>query len=202
MKDMGRINGSCWGRRHLLNFAVGCCLILSQSITNSLLAQKVHISTDLLGYANFGTINGEIGLALSRHFSVYMNGEYNPFEYKLSGPGQINNRRVSAAFGGKYWPWHIYSGWFLSGQAGWIKYNVGGLFSRTTYEGWAGGITLAGGYALMLGPDINMEFGAGVMAGYADYIKYACPSCGKVSGAGKRLFIAPDNVIVQLSYIF
>ncbi len=198
------INKWCWERRFLLKFTVGCCLlILSQSNINSLLAQKVHISTDLLGYINFGTINGEIGLGLSQHFSVFMQGKYNPFEYKFkSGAVQINNRRLSFALGGKYWPWHIYSGWFLSGHGSWVKYNMGGIFGKTTYQGWACGVTLAGGYSLMIRHNLNMEFGAGVMAGYTDYIKYSCPSCGRVKGEDERFFLAPDNVIVQLSFIF
>ena len=191
----------CWDRLGWIKFLF-CSLFIFLSY-NSLLAQKVQLSTNLLGYANFGTINGEIGLGLSQQFSIYIQGKYNPFEYKFrSGSRQINNKQISVACGGKYWPWYSYSGWFISGQIGWMRYNKGGFFSRSTYEGDAYGVTFSGGYAMLLSPRVNMDFGVGLMGGYTSYTKYACPKCGEILKQGKKIFIAPDNILVQLSYLF
>ena len=171
--------------------------------SNSILAQKVAVSTNLLDYVNFGTINCEIGLGLSQHFSIYVQGRYNPFEYKfVRGSRQVNNKQLSTALGVKYWLWHTYSGLFVSGQVACSRYNRGGITSDTTYEGDAVGMTLGVGYALMLKEHLNLDFGLGVMGGYTHYTRYSCPSCGRIENKGKRLFLAPDNVLVQLSYLF
>ena len=191
------IDRSCLGMARLV-----LCWVFFISFSNSLLAQKVYLSTNLLDCANFGTINTEIGLAVSKHFSVYAQGRYNPFEYKFKGDRQVNNRKISVGLGSKYWLWHTYSGCFLMGQVSWKKYNSGGLFSRSTYEGSALGITVGAGYALMLAPRWNVDFAAGVMVGYADYIKYDCPVCGKITGGKRGFIVAPDNFQVQLSYLF
>ena len=177
-------------------------LVFLISFSNSLLAQKVYLSTNLLDCANFGTINGEIGLALSNHFSVYAQGKYNPFEFDFKGKrGQINNRLMSVGLGSRFWLWHTYSGWFFMSHASWWKYNIGGLLWRHSYEGDAYGITLGAGYTLMLGPKWNMEFGAGLMGGYTDYTKYDCTVCGKITGRRRGFFAAPNNLMVQVTYL-
>ena len=79
---------------------------------------------------------------------------------------------------------------------------IGGLFSRSTYEGDAYGLTVGAGYALMLAARWNIDFGAGIMVGYTDYIKYDCPVCGKITGAKRGFIVAPDNLQIQLSYLF
>ncbi len=168
----------------------------------TLYAQRLSVATNLLGYANLGTINGEIGLGVSRHFSVYLQTKYNPFTYREGREDQFQNRQATLSAGCRYWFWHTWSGWFLSGQAGYSKYNVGGIISQKSTEGDAFGITFGGGYALMLTKRLNIDFGAGVMGGLADYSKYSCTKCGKMEKKGKRLFVAPNNILVQLSYMF
>lgn len=175
-------------------FSFMCC---------ALWGQRFSVSTNLLNYLNFGTINSEISLGVSQHFSLYVQGKYNPFIYKYkSGTRQINNRQLAFAVGAKWWPWHSYSGWFVLGQTGFAKYNRGGIVSQDTYEGDAYGLTVGAGYALMLNRHLNMDFGIGIMGGYTDFVKYACPSCGKIVDRGKKIFVAPNNVLVQLSYLF
>ena len=180
-----------------------CTIFCIVFCSNSVQAQKVAVSTNLLEYVNFGTINGEIGLGVSQHLSIYIQGKYNPFEYKFaSGTRQINNKQLLGAIGTKYWFWHTYSGLFISGQFSLSKYNRGGITSVETYQGDAAGITLGAGYALMLKEHLNLDFGLGIMGGYTNFIRFRCPSCGKIDKKGKKIFIAPDNVLVQLSYLF
>ncbi len=190
-------------RNDICKIRVGLLLFLLFIYGNNLFAQRISVATNLLGYINFGTLNAEVGLGVSQHISIYMQGKYNPFEYKggLSG-SQINNKQLSVALGCRYWPWHNHSGWFMLGHIGYVNYNRGGIISKSTYEGDAYGITVGAGYALMLNEHLNLDFGAGVMGGYTDYTKYRCPSCGKIETKEKKMFLAPNNLLVQLSYLF
>ncbi len=177
-------------------------VILTLLTGSTLYGQRFSVATNLVGYANFGTINGEFGLGVSRHFSIYMQGKYNPFTYMENSSAQFQNKQATLSLGCRYWLWHIWSGWFLMGQAGYTNYNRGGLLSTETFEGNAYGITLGAGYALMLHKRINMDFGAGIMGGLTDYTKYSCPKCGIIEEKGKKIFVAPNNILVQLSYMF
>ncbi|MBR7157821.1 MAG: DUF3575 domain-containing protein, partial [Bacteroidales bacterium] len=160
------------------------------------------LASNIIGYANLGTINGEIGLGLSQHFSLYIQGKYNPFTFKKDTPQQFQSRQAAFSVGCRYWLWHLWSGWFIIGQTGYSKYNRGGIISERTFEGDAYGVTLGGGYALMLSKHFNVDFGAGIMGGYTEYKKYRCPQCGKLEDKGKKLFVAPNNLMVQFSYMF
>ncbi len=179
--------------------SLSCFFLYSSNIYS----QRLAVATNLLGYLNFGTMNAQLELGITQHFSLYIQGKYNPFEYKYKeNTRQINNRQAAISLGGRYWLWHNNSGWYFSGQMGFVNYNRGGILSQDTYEGDAYGVTLGAGYALMISKRINMDFGAGVMGGFADYVKYACPSCGRITDKDKKLFIAPNNIMVQLSYLF
>ncbi len=102
----------------------------------------------------------------------------------------------------RWWPWHIYSGWWLGARGQWMEYNRGGIFSRSTEEGEAVGAGLSAGYTRMLHRNWNIEFGLGVWGGTTRYTTYACPSCGTVTDGGKKAFILPDDLMVSLIYIF
>lgn len=178
----------------LILFIIGSCATLS--------AQRLTVATNLVGYANFGTINGEIGLGISQHFSLYAQAKFNPFIYKEGSDAQFHNKQLSLSAGCRYWFWHTWAGWFLMGQAGYSKYNTGGILSDESLVGDAYGVTLGGGYALMLTKRLNIDFGLGIMGGITDYTRYSCPKCGKLEERDKRLFVAPNNILIQLSYMF
>lgn len=198
------ISGICRNIRALLVW--GCFFLLFPVIGSG---QEFSLSTNFLEYLNFGTINGEFGLSVTPKWSVYLQGRYNPFTFSRKGKvmsngynSQMQNRQLSVALGVKYWFWYTNSGWFVSSYARCVKYNRGGIFNDDTYEGTAYGITLGGGYSLMLNKHFNLDFGVGIMLGHTAYIKYLCPKCGKVTGEDKKIFTAPDNLLVQLSYLF
>ena len=48
------------------------------------IAQKISVSTDLLGYANLGTLNLDASYALSRRWSLVAGVIYNPPEVLLA----------------------------------------------------------------------------------------------------------------------
>ena len=111
-------------------------------------------------------------------------------------------RQRTVSLGGRYWPWHIHSGWWLSGKAQYQEYNRGGLTEAETSEGDRIGGSLGGGYTYMLSPSLNLEIGAGVWAGYERYTTYACPECGRVVGQGERRFVLPNDFLLGLVYVF
>lgn len=170
---------------------------------NSVYSQKIAISTNAVDYVNLFTLNGTFSYAVTRNMTMEISMRYNPFVYNLSDSDrQMQNKRLAFYTGMRYWPWHVYSGWFISGNMNYTRFNTGGIFSEKSYEGDAYALAFGGGYALMLSSKFNLDFALSVMAGYGRYRRYSCPSCGLVEANKKQVFIAPDNILVQLSYLF
>ncbi|MCM1503132.1 MAG: DUF3575 domain-containing protein [Bacteroidales bacterium] len=168
---------------------------------NALWAQKFSISTNAAGYLNFATLNIEGAYAVAQHWSLNAGVKYNPFSFNCNGR-RLQNRQQSYAVGARFWPWHIYSGWWIAAKAQYQEYNAGGILSARTEEGdrWGAGITA--GYTYMVHPRLNLEFGLGLWAGMKKYTVYSCPSCGLTTEAGKKGFILPNDLIIGISYVF
>lgn len=166
-------------------------------------AQNASLSTNLAAYAQFGTLNCEASYALARHWSLTAGMRYNPFTFSggaEDGARQLRQRTV--AVGTRYWPWHIYSGWWLAAKAQYQEYNFGGFRTPETQEGDRVGGGLTAGYTYMIGPHFNIEAGAGVWAGEDWYTRYACPSCGRTLDKGNRKFLMLNEVLLGLTYVF
>lgn len=167
----------------------------------ALAAQEVALSTNLADYAALGTMNMEATYGFARHWSVNAGVKYNPFSF---GEGekakQLRQRAVSA--GARFWPWHIYSGWWMGAKVQYQEFNEGGLVSPETSEGDRYGGGLAAGYSRMLGKHFNLDLGLGMWAGYSVYTTYACQVCGRKVDSGSRFFVLPNDVILGINYIF
>ena len=172
----------------------GCCLVR---------AQKVSISTNVLGYAELGTMNVDVSYALSRKWSLVAGARYNPFTFHKGDPSrQFQSRQQSYSLGARLWPWHIWSGWWFAGKLRYQEYNEGGIISRKTEEGDRFGAGLYAGYTHMLSSHFNLEFGVGLWAGLAAYRQYSCPVCGLTLSSGNKFFMLPDDFIISLAYVF
>ncbi len=166
-------------------------------------AQNWSVSSNLVDYVSLGTLNAEGGVGVGRRVTLQASARVNPWTFHKGDPdSQMQNRHQTYAAGIRYWPWHIYSGWWISGMAQYQEYNRGGIISQRTEEGDAFGMALGAGYALMLHENLNLDFGLGVWGGQKTYITYACPSCGRITGKGSRWFILPNEIKVALQYIF
>lgn len=163
--------------------------------------QDFALSTNALDYLNLGTFNAEMSYSVARHWTATAGFKYNPFIFGDEG-AEFTSRQRSFAAGARYWPWHVYSGWWFSGKMQWQEFNVGGITGRRSKEGDRMGAGAAVGFTYMLGKHLNLDFGAGFWAGYEDYTVYLCPVCGVTEEAGKKLFLLPNDVAVALSYIF
>lgn len=165
--------------------------------------QRVSLSTNLLGYIDFATLNAEASCAVSRHWSAVASLRYNPWTFGSGRPGrQVQSRQQCYAAGARYWLWHTYSGWWFSGKAQYQEYNTGGILDPSTAEGDRFGIGFGAGYSYMLHPHLNIEFGIGLWGGYDSYVYYSCPSCGLTVNRGERVFVLPNDIMISLSYVF
>ena len=172
-------------------------------ISSKASAQDWSLSTNLFDYVSLGTINAEGSVAASRHISANISARVNPWTFHKGDPGkQMQNRHQTYAAGIRYWPWHIYSGWWFSGMAQYQEYNRGGIISQQTEEGDAFGFSLGGGYSLMIHEHLNLDFGIALWGGQKTYITYACPSCGRITDKGSKWFVMPNELRVALQYIF
>ena len=166
-------------------------------------ARKFSVSTNLLGYAQLGTMNIDASYALSRRWSLTVGARYNPFTFHSGDVSrQFQLRQQSYSLGTRLWPWHIWSGWWFAAKVRYQEYNMGGVVSRETSEGDRVGMGLYSGYTLMLSRHINMEFGLGLWGGLDVYRKYSCPSCGLTVDEGRKGFVLPDDIMVSLVYVF
>ncbi|MBQ0097124.1 MAG: DUF3575 domain-containing protein [Bacteroidales bacterium] len=190
-------------RRTVFGIALPAMLSLALAFSSPLSAQKLQVSANTLGLLCLGTLNGEVNYAVSQHWSVGMSGKFNPFSYSMSeGDRQFQLRQRSVAAVARWWPWHIYSGWWISGKLQWQEYNMGGFASAQTEEGqrYGGGVTA--GYSHMISEHFNVEMGLGVWGGFKQYSVYACPTCGRKLEDGQKGFIMPSDFIVAISYVF
>lgn len=179
------------------------CIALATLSSLSIKAQKFSVSTDLLDYACLCTLNADFSYAFSRHWSVVAGARYNPFTFRKNDPQrQFQLRQQSYAVGVRFWPWHIWSGWWFAAKLRWQEYNQGGIISRSTTEGDRFGGGLYAGYTYMLTPHFNVEFGVGVWSGADIYSRYSCQTCGLTLDHGRRLFVLPDDVMISFAYVF
>lgn len=166
-------------------------------------AREYALSSNVLGYADMLTLNAEASMSMSRHWSIGAGALYNPFRFKAGKEGRDINRRQRTFYGGaRFWPWHVYSGWWFYGKIQYQEYNFGGLFKPETKEGDRYGAGISFGYTYMLTPFLNIEFGAGFWSGMDIYKVYSCQVCGMTEKSGKKIFILPDNILLALSFVF
>lgn len=165
--------------------------------------QSVSISTNAVGYADFGTLNMEASVSVARQWTLNAGVKYNPFMFKAGADNHdLSNRQRLFAAGARFWPWHVFSGWWFAGKLQYQEYNVGGITSPQTQEGDRYGIGATVGYTYMLGEHFNIEFGIGGWAGADFFKRYECPVCGLTIGEGRRAFLLPNDILVAFSYIF
>ena len=166
-------------------------------------AQKWSVATNIMDYVSLGTLNAEGSVATGRHITLNASARVNPWTFFEGDNGrQMQNRHQTYAAGVRYWPWHIYSGWWFSTALQYQEYNRGGIISQSTEEGDAYGISPGAGYSLMLHENLNLDFGLSFWTGQKTFITYACPSCGRITDKGSKWFIMPNEIRVAIQYIF
>ena len=177
-------------------------------------AQELSLSTNFADYAQSGTLNLEAGYGLARHWSVSAGVKYNPYSFGSGGDTHFRRQRLYCA-GARWWPWHIYSGWWLSARLQYQEFATtdekGNTLRQLPFSGRSGGPSTEGdrygagllaGYSQMIGRHFNLDFGAGFWGGWSSYVTYTCPTCGRISSSASGSFFLPADVIFALNYIF
>lgn len=165
-------------------------------------AQNYALSSNMADLADMGTINLELSCGLARHWSLSAGAKYNPFTYGEPGPSQAQDRQRLFSLGARWWPWHVWSGWWLSAKWQYQEFNTGGIRSPLTEEGDRFGGGIGAGYAWMLSPHFNLDVGLGGWAGYGRTVTYACPRCGRIVDSGSGFFLLPNDLLFSITYIF
>ena len=167
-------------------------------------AQRWSVSSNIAGIADRGTINASASRSLSQHWSLDAGIRYNPFSFADDGVdgGAIRKKQRVVSLGARYWLWHVYSGWWMSGAAQYQEYNFSNKGTNDTSEGDRIGAAFSAGYSYMVTPWLNVELGLGFWSGFDKYSVYDCPECGITVESGRKMFLSPEDVIIALSIIF
>ena len=165
-------------------------------------AQRFSVGTNAVDWMTLGTVNAEASVAASQHVSVHAGAELNPWTFRSGEKDRQFQIRQNSYWGGvRWWPWHVYSGWWAGGDLRYTVYNEGGIIRRETEEGNAAGAGVYGGYSVMLSEWWNLDLGLGILGGWKRYTRYACPLCGVVTGSGDAAFVMPDaRIAIQLIF--
>ena len=162
------------------------------------------LSTDLVDWAYLGTANLEAGVSVHRHFSLQAGAKFNPWSFKTRESDlDLYNKQTTAYAGFRYWPWYVYSGWWVGAQAQYTGYSETGGWRHALDTGKALGAGLSFGYTLMLNENFNLEFGAGEWGGRRfEHTLYCCPDCMKVRQSGPQNFVALNDISISVMYVF
>ncbi|MCQ2141233.1 MAG: DUF3575 domain-containing protein [Bacteroidales bacterium] len=175
-----------------------CALLVARGAS----AQNCSMSTNLAGYAWYGTMGMEAGLGLAQHWTATAGAIYNPFSFRSDSGAIRQSKQRTFSAGARFWPWHIFSGWWLAGKAQYQEYNEGGIKSPMTREGDRVGGGVSAGYTYMLGTHFNIELGVGMWSGFDRYVVYECPECGRRLDKGGKAFLLPNDISLSVSYVF
>ena len=122
------------------------------------------LSLNLVDYARLGTAQGSIQYGISRHVSI-------------DAAARVNRHSQLFSVGARWWPWYIYSGWWVKGLA------------QIEIEEEAYGTGLSFGYSLLLSRWLNLDLGIGGWGGR--------------KGTGDRSwFLAPNEITAALMFVF
>ena len=176
------------------------------------MAQNWAVAVNTADMLDLGTMSLEGSVAVSQHWSIHAGAKVNPWTFSKHDtwnglfsepdPDQKQDRKQVYAVGARWWPWNVYSGWWVGGKAQYQEYNHGGIITKMAEEGDAFGAALSGGYSLMLKEHWNLDFGLGVWGGWTKYRKYEYPENGKLIDEGHKWFFLPNELILSIVYIF
>lgn len=175
-------------------------------------AQKAAVGTNAVDWMYLVTPNMYAQFALGQHWSLEAKGAVNAWSFNTGGTEEerseqeVKARRQSYALGARWWPWNVYSGWWVGAMAQYQEYDNGGLSSvpwqSLNEAGDAFGASISAGYSLQLSRHWNLDFGLGFWGGYKKYTVYRCPWCGKVEESGEKTFLVPDQAMISILYVF
>lgn len=146
------------------------------------------LSLNLADAALFGTAGASLQWGPSRHLTVENGLRLNALSFR---DDTLYDQRQTFYTGLRWWPWHIYSGFYVRGTAQVEAARRKGIALVTNGAVEAYGAGLSAGYALMLSRHLNLEAGVGCWGGRI-----------RTVGATERSwFIAPDGINLSLTFV-
>lgn len=165
-------------------------------------AQHFALSTNLLEWADLGTVNLNAAVSASRHFSIEAGTRYNPFKFTKQSGLEIMDRETTAYVGAKYWPWYVFSGMWIGCKVQYSDFENTGIWRYAIDEGKGVGGGLSIGYTLMVTPHFNIDFGIGGWGGRLfEHTLYHCLNCMVVRENGPKYFLKLDEISISLMFI-
>ena len=178
-------------------------ILLLLCFSHAAQAQKMSVSTDMVSWAYFGTVNAELGASVAQHFSLMAGARYNPWDYKTRLDKDMYTHQTTAYAGVRWWPWYVFSGWWAGAKVQYSSAAETGMWRPALEEKESAGVGLSGGYTLMLHEKINLEFSAGIWGGrHYRYRLYECPECMALRTDQPRNFLALDDLSISIMFIF
>lgn len=161
------------------------------------------IYTNLLLWST-GSVNAGVNYGLSSKWTVGTMLSYNPWKY-----GKTRLKHFLVSPGVRYWLCDNNAGHFFGANLTYARYNVGGIripfvsdnIRNNRYQGNLGGVGVSYGYSWIIGKDFNLEVELGLGVQHTAYSKYPCANCGDKIKDGRKTFITPNRLGVNLVYM-
>lgn len=123
--------------------------------------RNMALTVNLMDLADLGTASLDIQYGIARHWTLDAGAKFNPWMPK-SG---LFDKTQTFSLGARWWPWYIYSGWWVKAKAQAQCFKRQGIPLRNDGLGEALGAGISGGYSLILKPWLNLDFGIGGWGG-------------------------------------
>lgn len=178
-------------------------------------ATRWGISMNVVDLVSLGVPNITVQYGVSRRVSLIADAKWNGWSWHKDGREIVAmNRQQTYALGARWWPWYVYSGWWVCGKAQYQEYDRAGslfAFENINEKGDAFGAGLSGGYALMVSKHFTVEFGVGLWGGLTWYDRYECiyapafSDCAHIGphvGHGRKFFVRPNDILISVMWNF
>lgn len=135
--------------------------------------KKWSVYTNLADYVD-ATFNVGCQYALAKHWTADALVQYNTHSY---GWKDRYSERKLLSLGARWWPWCVYSGWWIKGAAVIQDYHAAGKLTLAEdpdvpERGDAYGFGVSAGYSLPLTKYFNLEAGVGMLGGWKRFAQY------------------------------
>ena len=177
-------------------------------------AQVFSVSTNIGEWANFATMNIEVGMGISRHGSLHFGARINPWTFGITDQEAsyedivsdkrkiISQNKTALSLSARIWPWFNFSGWWIRPKVQYSRYDRGGLFTPQRHEGYAVGMGIGGGYAWMFNERWNVDIGLSGWLGYQNERVFERMNSQEKKDPKGSFFILPDEIIIGIVYVF
>lgn len=165
----------------------------------------LSLSTNIFDWADYATVNLDLGVPVAQKWSLVAGAKYNPWTFKgrKEGITESYNHQMSFSLGARFWPWYVNSGWWISAKGQYTDYAITGVWRPALDKGKAVGLSLSAGYSLMLNKHLNLDFGAGFWAGrLLEHTLYHSLQRMEVRESGSKNFIAINDITISIQYLF